>query len=196
METPARKINDECTHDELENSGLTVTNIVATVDLKREFDLMELAESMPQTEYDPEVSPFVLFRAGSATVMIPRTGKLSVVGASTIQEIDTTLSTLAERFNDIGIQINMPEPQIQNIVINGKFEQDVVLEAVVVELGMEKTEYEPEQFPGLIYRMEENATVLLFQSGTFVVTGVTNYSKARSISTIFKEDLNGLFQDI
>lgn len=192
MGTPASEINDGCSHGELENFGLTVTNIVATVDLKREFDLMELATSMPETEYDPEVSPFVLFRGGSATVMIPRTGKLSVVGASTVQEIDTTLSILAERFNDIGIQINILEPQIQNIVINGKLEQDVVLEAAVLELGMERTEYEPEQFPGVIYRIQENITILLFQSGKFVITGVTNYNEALVASKKFINNVNGL----
>ena len=39
---------------------------------------------------------------------------------------------------------------------------------------MENTEYEPEQFPGLIYRMEDpKVVILLFASGKLVCTGAT-----------------------
>jgi transcription initiation factor TFIID TATA-box-binding protein len=196
MGTPVSKIDDGCTRGELENSGLTVTNIVATVDLEREFDLAELAKSIPETDYDPEISPFALFRTDAATVMIPRTGKLSIVGASEVQDISDTLTSFLESFDRTQIKINIPEPQIQNIVVNGGFNREIMLEPLVLELGMERTEYEPEQFPGIIHRVGENATVLLFKSGTFVITGVTNYSETCRVSTIFKEELNGLFQDI
>lgn len=195
MGTYASEIGNGCTRQELENAGLTVTNLVATVDLEREFDLGKLATSMPDVDFDPEKSPFLLFRSDAATVMIPRTGKLSIVGARTVQDINETLTYLTDIFDEIGVQVNKPEPIIQNIVINGRLDRNVVLEGVVLELGMEKTEYEPEQFPGLIYRIEKNATVLLFQSGTFIITGVTNYNEVRRISTKLYEDLGELINE-
>lgn len=192
MGTRISEIDNGCTRGELENSDLSVTNIVATVDLEREFDLTKLATSMPKVDYDPEISPFLLFKSGAITVMVPRTGKLSIVGARTVQDINEALVSLIEAFDEIEVQINKPELKIQNIVINGRLDQEIVLEAVVLELGMERTEYEPEQFPGLIYRIRSNATVLLFQSGRFVITGVTNYNEAHCISTKLHEDFSEL----
>ena len=42
-------------------------------------------------------------------------------------------------------------------------------------IEMENTEYEPEQFPGLVYKLiEPNATFLLFSNGKLVCTGTKN----------------------
>jgi transcription initiation factor TFIID TATA-box-binding protein len=46
------------------------------------------------------------------------------------------------------------------------------LNAIAIGLGLENVEYEPEQFPGLVYRLgEPNVVVLLFGSGKMVITG-------------------------
>ncbi|MDI6902958.1 MAG: TATA-box-binding protein, partial [Methanocellales archaeon] len=46
------------------------------------------------------------------------------------------------------------------------------LNAIAIGLGLENIEYEPEQFPGLVYRIDEpNVVVLVFGSGKLVVTG-------------------------
>ncbi|MCJ7614580.1 TATA box-binding protein, partial [Candidatus Bathyarchaeota archaeon] len=40
--------------------------------------------------------------------------------------------------------------------------------------NLEKTMYEPEQFPGLIYRMDDpKVVILIFASGKIVCTGAT-----------------------
>ena len=39
-------------------------------------------------------------------------------------------------------------------------------------LGLENVEYEPEQFPGLVYRIKQpKVVVLIFSSGKLVITG-------------------------
>ncbi len=52
------------------------------------------------------------------------------------------------------------------------------LEAVALEL--ENTEYEPEQFPGLVYRLgDPKVVLLLFGSGKVVCTGAKTAEQAQ-----------------
>lgn len=190
MGTPAVEVAAERTRADLEANNLEVTNIVATVDFDREFDLNNLSESLPNSDYDPESTPFVIYRTNEATMMIPRTGKVSAVGANSIDEVYDALESLADDLNGIGAVVRSVEPVVENIVVNGSVGGDIVLEAVVIGLGLENTEYEPEQFPGLIYRPAEKATVLLFQSGTFVLTGLTNYSDVWDVAQRFTVTLD------
>ncbi|MFC7213060.1 hypothetical protein ACFQO4_03055 [Saliphagus sp. GCM10025334] len=64
---------------------------------------------------------------------------------------------------------------IQNYVLVADLEQTQNLEALAIGLGLEQTEYEPEQFPGLVYRPSDHDFVLLiFSSGKVVIAGVTD----------------------
>jgi transcription initiation factor TFIID TATA-box-binding protein len=66
----------------------------------------------------------------------------------------------------------MPEITVQNIVANGDLKEELNLQAIAIGLGLETVEYEPEQFPGLIYRLDKpDVVVLLFGSGKLVITG-------------------------
>jgi transcription initiation factor TFIID TATA-box-binding protein len=68
------------------------------------------------------------------------------------------------------IIISKPELKIQNIVASASLGGMIDLEKAAYTLG--KTMYEPEQFPGLIYRMDEpKVVILLFASGKLVCTG-------------------------
>ena len=73
----------------------------------------------------------------------------------------------------MGTQIlDKPEIKIQNIVASAYLKRVLNLNAVAIGLGLENIEYEPEQFPGLVYRMSSPKVVLLlFGSGKMVITG-------------------------
>lgn len=61
-------------------------------------------------------------------------------------------------------------------------DQSLNLNALAIGLGLEVTEYEPEQFPGLVYRPAEAANVvLLFTSGRVVITGSPNLDAAEDL---------------
>jgi len=65
------------------------------------------------------------------------------------------------------------EYKITNIVANGNLGFKLSLNKLA--LSLDNTEYEPEKFPGLIYRMTEpKATFLIYSSGKFIVTGIKN----------------------
>lgn len=74
---------------------------------------------------------------------------------------------------DLGIDVVEPPPiEVQNIVASVDFGNRLNLNAIAIGLELENIEYEPEQFPGLVYRLDESSVVvLLFGSGKAVVTG-------------------------
>ena len=167
---------------ELREMGLTVTNLVATLDLGRELDLRELSNSIEAAEYLPEQSPFLLYRSvesDSLTVLVPTNGQISVVGARTEQELYDITDEFSQSLEELGIEIECrpEELVVRNVVANGDFGMELELNALALALGFESTEYEPEQFPGLIYRGRQNATVLIFRSGKFVITGVISFAE-------------------
>ena len=65
-----------------------------------------------------------------------------------------------------------PELEVSNIVATAELDLTVSLEILAVHLGMESVEYEPEQFPALLFRGSDH-TILLFSSGKVVCTGLT-----------------------
>jgi transcription initiation factor TFIID TATA-box-binding protein len=83
--------------------------------------------------------------------------------------------------SEIGVEI--PDYEFRHVtsVFMEDLGREVNLEALTIALGMEDTEYEPEQFPGLIYRPPEyEVTLLVFASGKIIVGGTTNRDEAKS----------------
>jgi len=81
---------------------------------------------------------------------------------------------MAQTLKSIGFQdVNLsPEIHVQNIVASADLKTDLNLNAIALGLGLENIEYEPEQFPGLVYRIKvPKVVVLIFSSGKLVVTG-------------------------
>lgn len=61
---------------------------------------------------------------------------------------------------------------MNNIVATSDIELRIPLEVLALEFGVEEVEYEPEQFPALVYRPPDHV-VLIFSSGKILVTGLT-----------------------
>lgn len=67
---------------------------------------------------------------------------------------------------------------IKNIVSQGNLGVELSLERICLKCA--SAEYEPNQFPGLIYRMENpKATFLLFRSGKVVCVGVRSVRQVK-----------------
>ena len=84
-----------------------------------------------------------------------------------------TIKIIADKLEKIGVKVyKNPEMVIQNIVATSDLEGELNLSEVAMGLGLENVEYEPEQFPGLVYRLKEPKVVmLLFGSGKIVCAG-------------------------
>jgi transcription initiation factor TFIID TATA-box-binding protein len=127
----------------------------------------------PGVEYRPEQFPGLVFRLKrpKTATLIFNSGKMVCTGAKSEKEARRAVKKVIKELKKSGIIIiGKPELKIQNIVASANLSGLIDLERSAYSLG--RTMYEPEQFPGLIYRMDEpKVVILLFASGKLVCTG-------------------------
>lgn len=152
---------------------VNIENIVATVSLEQTLDLYAIERSLPNVEYDPDQFPGLVFRLEKpkVTALIFKSGKMVVTGAKSTEELINAVKKIIKYLKKYGIEIvGKSKIQIQNIVASANIMVNVNLDMAAYLL--ENNMYEPEQFPGLIYRMDDPKVVLLiFSSGKMVITG-------------------------
>ncbi len=154
-----------------------VENIVASTSFAEKLDLDAIAQALEEAEYEPEQFPGLVYRLDdpkTATLLF-RSGKANCTSAKNVVNIRKTVNIIAGRLRDLGIEVYKNEElkiAIQNIVAISDLGIELNLNEVAMELGLENIEYEPEQFPGLVYRLTEpKVAMLLFGSGKIVCTG-------------------------
>ena len=152
---------------------IKIQNVVASGTLNQKVDLNAVAKSNPSVEYRPETFPGLVFRLKrpKTATLIFSNGKLVCTGAKSGRESRRAIMKVVKELKKGGIIIlGKPSLKVVNIVASASLGGKVDLEKAVVTLG--KAMYEPEQFPGLIYRMDEpKVVILIFASGNLVVTG-------------------------
>ena len=154
---------------------ITIQNVVAVANINQKVDLNAVVKGYPDVEYRPEQFPGLVFRLKKPKTgtLIFSSGKMVCTGAKSGRESRRAIMKVAKMLKEGGIIIlSKPDFKVVNIVASASLGGHVDLEKAVVTL--EKTMYEPEQFPGLIYRMDEpKVVILIFASGNLVVTGAT-----------------------
>jgi len=152
---------------------INIENVVASATLNQNISLTAIVRTFPHVEYRPEQFPGLVYRLKKpkTATLVFSSGKMVCTGAKTERQAKQAIMKVVDDLKSNGITITgKPEIQIQNIVASGGLGGYIDLEKCAVSL--EKMMYEPEQFPGLIYRMDEPKTVmLLFSSGKLVCTG-------------------------
>jgi transcription initiation factor TFIID TATA-box-binding protein len=170
-------------------ASVTVENVVASASLKQDLDLDSIVRLLPGIEYRPEVFPGVVYRLKKpkATTLIFRSGKMVCAGAKSERQARRAVMNVVDDLKKNGIIIvGKPEIEIQNIVASGGLGGTIDLEKSTYALT--KTMYEPEQFPGLIYRMDDpKVVILLFTSGKLVCAGAKKEEEIhRAVATLQK----------
>jgi len=154
---------------------INVQNIVASTSFADKLDLDVIAQSFDEAEYEPEQFPGLVYRLNNpkTATLLFRSGKANCTGAKTIEAVKTTIKIIGEKLEKIGVEIHKNQDiVIQNIVATSNLHGELNLSEVAISLGLENVEYEPEQFPGLVYRIRESKVVmLLFGSGKIVCVG-------------------------
>jgi transcription initiation factor TFIID TATA-box-binding protein len=152
---------------------ITIQNVVASATLNQKVDLGAVAKSYPGVEYRPELFPGLVFRLKrpKTATLIFSTGKMVCTGAKSGKESRRAIMGVVKELKKCGIIIlSKPDLKVVNIVASASLGGKVDLEKAVTTLG--KAIYEPEQFPGLIYRMDEpKGVILIFATGKLVCTG-------------------------
>ncbi|MBI2576516.1 TATA-box-binding protein [Candidatus Woesearchaeota archaeon] len=152
---------------------IKVVNIVVSTSLKHDIPLEKMAATLSNTEYNPEQFPGLVIRIKEpkTSALIFSSGKVVCTGARSMDKVNESIKKIIKSLEKINIKITIkPDIKIQNIVASGSVGMDLNLNVLAMKL--ENTEYEPEQFPGLVYKLEEaKATFLLFSNGKIVCTG-------------------------
>jgi transcription initiation factor TFIID TATA-box-binding protein len=153
--------------------SIHIQNIVASASLNQIINLNLIVEKFPHAEYRPKVFPGLVFRLKKpkTATLIFETGKMVCTGAKSEKAARQAVNKVAKKLKNHGIPIkNKPVVQIQNIVASADLAGEIDLESVVYKLR--RIMYEPEQFPGAVYRMDDPKVVfLIFSAGKLVCVG-------------------------
>lgn len=176
------------------DARVKIQNVVASVTLHCAIDLGSIVVSFSHVEYRPEVFPGLCFRLKKpkTATLIFKTGRMVCTGAKSASQAIEAVHKVIRELKGKGIVIRgKPEIQIQNIVASAILDGKIDLEKAVYLLG--KTMYEPEQFPGAIYRMDEpKVVILIFSNGKLVITGAKSeeevYQAVNKLRTKLEEE--------
>lgn len=176
-----------------------MVNIVGSGTLGVEVAVAQLAADIDDamTEYDPSNyhGLYVRFADEGPLVTVYRSGKYIITGSKNHEQLRETRDHFLQALSKLGILETVEDPlfHVQNVVCTADLERSVNLSALAIALGLEATEYEPEQFPGLIYRPSDFPSVLLvFASGKIVITGSPNIETAETAFERFQTTLESV----
>ncbi len=177
-------------------STIETENVVASAGIEQELDLLTVAMDLEGADYDPEQFPGLVYRMDDpeCAALIFRSGKIVCTGASSTAAVFEAMEIVFDELRALDIPIaDDPEVTVQNVVSSADVGASLNLNAIAIGLGLEHIEYEPEQFPGLVYRMDEpDVVALLFGSGKLVVTGGTGRDDAAAAVTAITDRLDDL----
>jgi transcription initiation factor TFIID TATA-box-binding protein len=179
-------------------ADMKIENVVASTTIANELDLSQLSKKLPDGEYEPEQFPGLVLRLEEpkTAALLFRSGKVVCTGAKTIEDVKRAIAKVCHKVQKAGAKVfDEPDITVQNIVASANLHAQLNLNAIALAIGLEKVEYEPEQFPGLVYRLEDpHVVVLLFGSGKLVCTGARKAEQvSEAIDKISQElDMKGL----
>lgn len=170
-----------------------IENVVATATIGVGLNLKEIAMKLEGAEYDRDRFPGLIYRLKEpkTAMLLFESGKIVCTGAKGVEQvykaINIVLQNLKKKKFVIGKDV---EINIQNIVATYDLGKDLNLNTIAISLGLEHIEFEPEIFPGLVYRHEDPKVVmLLFGSGKVVCTGAKSVEAIRDAIDNLKSEL-------
>jgi transcription initiation factor TFIID TATA-box-binding protein len=158
--------------------SLKIENIVASGAIADSIDLAEIAAKVDHCELNTKRFPGAVLRIEEPKIasLIFSSGKVVLTGIKNQEALASGLAYITKAMKDAGVKTyDRPRVAITNIVCSYDIGKYINLNNLVVTLNMENIEYEPEQFPGLVYRLRDPKIVaLLFSSGKIILTGGKN----------------------
>lgn len=160
------------------DNEIKIQNVVVSANTHTRLSLEMLAQNLEDAEYEPESFPGLVYRIKDpkASTLIFTTGKIICSGAKSFSTAKKAIKKTIESFKKLGIKAGKRTTvEIVNIVASANLKSRLDLNKIVFELG--ECEYEPEQFPGLVYRLDQPKVVfLIFNSGKVICTGARSES--------------------
>lgn len=178
---------------------LEVANVVGMITYQQELDLAALAETFDEWDeitdvtYEPADNHWLQtrFAPDDTYVAFYRTGRCSIAGCRSIEHFETMVDRVNAVMRELLDFEYEPASEISNIVATSDLSSPIPLELLTLELGMDAVEYEPEQFPALMYRGADHV-ILVFASGKLLCTGLTDLEAVSEAV----DDLGGRIQAV
>ena len=173
---------------------MKVVNFLATAKIAEYLDLHQFSDETG-VEFEPDRFPGMAYRLTTpkVCVLLFRSGRSVVTGAKTVEDIESALEQVTSLLIANGHELNENYIyNIGNVVVTHNVGKQLNLASLTFSLDFTRTEWEPEQFPGLIYRVGRglNAVALVFSSGKRVITGNQNIEEAELASQYLQEDID------
>ena len=125
--------------------------------------------------------------------MLFRSGKAVATGAKSIEDIHAAFRKVHAELTEAGFDLwdyKDVEIEVQNLVVTHNYGAKLDLSELIITMPFDKTEYEPEVFPGLIYRIDDPKSVcLVFSSGKCVITGCKSIEEAEEATAHLVDEL-------
>ncbi len=180
-----------------------VVNIVASMRMTNSIDVNAVADEL-EIDYEQEQFPGMVYRVEQPKVclLLFRSGKAVATGATSVEDVEVAFQHLRKDLIDNDFEVWEDDrcfSTIHNIVmttdLSDNVEGKIDLSNLMLHLPFERTEYEPEQFPGLIYRLDEPKVVfLIFSSGRCVITGSSDFETSYEAEEVLRDELIDFFQ--
>lgn len=178
-----------------------IVNIVASGNLGREYDLVALSEDLeiPYIQYEPETFPGlqVRFDSDGAVMSIFSSGKYTITGVKTRSDLEYIFKEVKKSIQKIEPDNGTEEsPEIRNLVCKGDLGRELDLPSLLVALGMDYTEYEPEQSPFVYYWPQEvDCLITIPTNGQVIITGIQQREDAERAFKNLQTKIESLFSD-
>ncbi|MBT4661730.1 MAG: TATA-box-binding protein [Candidatus Marinimicrobia bacterium] len=173
--------------------ALNVVNLLATSRFAEYIDLDHFSIETG-LDFDPDRFPGMTFKIDDPRVcaLIFRSGRIVITGAKTVADIETALDITYKSLIEHNCALwNTYEYALGNVVVTHDLKRELNLAHLTLSLPMARTEWEPEQFPGLIYRLGGlSAVCLIFSSGKCVITGNNSLEDAQEAVDTLIADLD------
>jgi len=173
--------------------SLKIENIVASGVIAQSIDLVAFADKVENCDLNKKRFPGAVYHIADPRIacLVFSSGKIVLTGIRNTQALADGIAMVIKSLKKAGIE-PLPEPKIAvtNMVCSYNLGRYVNLNKLSVALNLENIEYEPEQFPGLVYRVNDpRIVVLIFSSGKIILTGGRNLDDIKKGLGVLEEKL-------
>lgn len=159
-----------------------MVNCIATTDVHVRIGLDQMARRVPFTQYDPEVYYALIYRHPDAPVslLVNTSGKVVFSGGKSLEVCRKGLELMVAELRAMGLDAKEDAIEVRNLVFKVRVAKSLRVQDLDLSPWYD-TEYEPEQFPGLIVRNRKaKGTALLFASGACMLQGFETEEAAQA----------------
>lgn len=164
---------------------LRIRNVVASITVAGSLGLDDLAAAIPGATLDRRFPRLVLrLSVPKATALVFGSGKIVFTGLGAPEAALPATEAVLTVLRGAGARLDEPVPAAKtaNLVASGTLGERIALHRLAVSRNLDRVEFDPELFPGLVYRSEAGGVALIFGTGSVVITGTRSIEEARAVA--------------